>query len=113
MNPRHAAALALVGWYLMVPPSVATLPDSSRVSIQSMGKEWRILTRTDNAEECAHLLQFALTHIPSRWAKLVQLCIVAACAFGKMIRASKEFQKRGDRVQLAIMKPRHVAALVA
>ncbi len=20
MNPRHAAALALVGWYLMVPP---------------------------------------------------------------------------------------------
>ena len=62
MKFRHAAAL--VGWYLMVPPSVATSPDSSRVSIQSISKEWRILTRTDNAEECAHLLQFALTHKP-------------------------------------------------
>jgi hypothetical protein len=27
MNPRHVAALALVGWYLMLPPSKAPKPD--------------------------------------------------------------------------------------
>jgi len=27
MNPRHAAALALVGWYLMVPPSADVAAD--------------------------------------------------------------------------------------
>jgi len=26
MNPRHAAALALVGWYLMVPPLMTPCP---------------------------------------------------------------------------------------
>jgi len=29
MNPRHAAALALVGWYLMVPPIVGDHADKS------------------------------------------------------------------------------------
>ena len=27
MKPRHAAALALVGWYLMMPPSKTPKPD--------------------------------------------------------------------------------------
>jgi len=27
MNPRHAAVLALVGWYLMVPPVGDTLSE--------------------------------------------------------------------------------------
>jgi hypothetical protein len=26
-KPRHAAALALVGWYLMVPPMVYPVPE--------------------------------------------------------------------------------------
>src|SRR5208337_3162831 len=29
MNPRHAAALALVGWYLMLPPFIRVGPDPS------------------------------------------------------------------------------------
>jgi hypothetical protein len=37
MKPRHVAALALVGWYLMVPPLVP---------------QWTILDSFDSAEEC-------------------------------------------------------------
>jgi hypothetical protein len=43
MNPRHAAALALVGWYLMVPPAgdnTATL------------KYWLQEGSFDTAKEC-------------------------------------------------------------
>ncbi len=42
MNPRHAAALALVGWYLMVPPN-----GGGPVS----GK-WIINSSYDSAKEC-------------------------------------------------------------
>ena len=62
MKPRHAAALALVSWYLMVPPQVYTEPISLRVSIPPFGREWRVLSQTDNADDCAYLLAFGLTH---------------------------------------------------
>jgi hypothetical protein len=49
MNPRHAAALALVGWYLMVPPlKCIDKSDNDLGSLQSIcgnGKKARGLLR--------------------------------------------------------------------
>jgi len=48
MKPRHAAALALVGWYLMIPPIGAhrTIHDDAPIS------SWRIESSYDKAAEC-------------------------------------------------------------
>jgi hypothetical protein len=47
MRPRHAAALALVGWYLMIPPSVSGGFDSAA----PLGK-WFVYSSYDSAHEC-------------------------------------------------------------
>lgn len=39
MNLRHAAALALVGWYLMVPPAI---PNSHEVNKSAPVSQWTI-----------------------------------------------------------------------
>jgi hypothetical protein len=48
MNPRHAAALAIVGWYLMVPPHpfVAPPPPLSR---------WSVYHVYDSADKCRYV----------------------------------------------------------
>ncbi len=45
MKPRHAAALTLVGWYLMLPPATGQ-KTSTPIS------EWRITASYDSAAEC-------------------------------------------------------------
>lgn len=47
MNPRHAAALALVGWYLMMPPHTET-----KVLFNAPLKDWVSQGAFDSAEEC-------------------------------------------------------------
>ncbi len=50
MNPRHAAALALVGWYLMVPPtSGTTLPIG----------QWDHVGSFDKIDDCEDMRNFA------------------------------------------------------
>jgi hypothetical protein len=49
MRLRHAAALALTGWYLMVPPFGA---DGQPQPITPLG-QWEILESTDSAADCA------------------------------------------------------------
>jgi hypothetical protein len=39
MNLRHAAALALVGWYLMVPPAI---PGTGEVNLSASLRQWTI-----------------------------------------------------------------------
>jgi hypothetical protein len=53
MNPRHAAALALVGWYLMSPP---LSPDGKRVVGYAPLSEWQIGESFDSAAECEQAL---------------------------------------------------------
>jgi hypothetical protein len=48
MKIRHAAALALVGWYLVTPPS--TLPPD--VSYKAPLRKWRIVRSFDTADDC-------------------------------------------------------------
>ncbi len=47
MNLRHIAALALVGWYLMVPPIV-----DGRAVISAPVSKWVVNTPFDSASEC-------------------------------------------------------------
>lgn len=49
MKPRHAAALALVGWYLMTPP----LYKDGELDEKAPLKEWTIINSFDTATECS------------------------------------------------------------
>jgi hypothetical protein len=52
MNLRHAAALALVGWYLMVPPRAS---DHRTFIFDAPLREWStIMGSYDSAKECAN-----------------------------------------------------------
>jgi hypothetical protein len=46
MKPRHAAALVLMGWYLMVPPSSGSHPQTAPLS------GWLVIRGYDSAGEC-------------------------------------------------------------
>jgi hypothetical protein len=48
MKPRHAAALALVGWYLMIPPIT---PDGTVHSDARLAR-WRIDGNFDSSASC-------------------------------------------------------------
>ena len=50
MNLRHAAALALVGWYLMVPPLDRQSPDEFNADAP-LG-HWQTIGSYDTASEC-------------------------------------------------------------
>ena len=48
MKPRHAAALALVGWYLMMPPMTCR----PSIQINTPLSHWEISSSYDTADEC-------------------------------------------------------------
>ena len=56
MKPRHAVALALVGWYLMLPPWVAQNQFDSHAPFS----KWEISGRFDTAEHCRIMRQAAV-----------------------------------------------------
>jgi hypothetical protein len=47
MRLRHAAALALVGWYLMVPPF-----QRGGVNLDAPLRSWRLFGSYDTAKDC-------------------------------------------------------------
>ncbi len=49
MNPRHAAALALVGWYLMMPPQPPSNGMSDPATPLSV---WHVIRSFDDAPDC-------------------------------------------------------------
>ena len=50
MKSRHAAALALAGWYLMVPPPL--LHGNPPVDLDAPLSEWRLFSMHKSAAEC-------------------------------------------------------------
>jgi len=48
MNPRHAAALALVGWYLMSPPMLSNGAENHSATL----RKWDIIGSFDSAQQC-------------------------------------------------------------
>jgi hypothetical protein len=58
MNPRHAAALALVSWYTMAPP----IGRGSLVELNSPLSAWDRLGTFDTERECQEMLATMKTH---------------------------------------------------
>ena len=52
MNLRHAAALALVGWYLMVPPQAKERELHYMLDTSVALSKWYIFGSYDSAEQC-------------------------------------------------------------
>jgi hypothetical protein len=48
MNPRHAAALALVGWYLLLPPTT----DRGKPLLDAPLSKWEMDRSNDTSKEC-------------------------------------------------------------
>ena len=48
MKPHHAAALALVGWYLMLPP----VTSDGRIQKDAPLSRWYIFSNFETKEEC-------------------------------------------------------------
>ena len=48
MTPHHAAALALVGWYLMIPP----VRDGTQPDTQAPVSAWTVFRKFDSAAAC-------------------------------------------------------------
>jgi hypothetical protein len=55
MNPRHPAALALVGWYLLAPPLY-----KGEVDEKAPLKEWTVLRSFGTVTECSQWLSVLL-----------------------------------------------------
>ena len=64
MNLRHAAALALVGWYLMAPPATCPLLDG--VMCKEPLSQWSIVEGFDAAQSCNN----SLTSLQNFWGRL-------------------------------------------
>jgi hypothetical protein len=86
VKPRHAAALALVGWYLMLPTPYGST-DLKHVPKLPLSK-WMIEMAFDDATTC----ETALTHAQHQYRKEAEGKPLVEEAEGKPLE-SKEFKK--------------------
>jgi hypothetical protein len=75
MNPRHAAALALVGWYLMFPPTSRDYPTGN---VDAPLTQWlKRPTTYRNKDECEHVLDRDIRRTNSKnrqvWVNIYKL----------------------------------------
>ena len=49
MNPRHAAPLALIGWYLMMPPPYGSKTNPRTAPLRG----WTVFGHYNSAQECS------------------------------------------------------------
>ena len=82
MKRRHAAALALVGWALMLPPTngfdIDTQPASDLLSIPVW--KWERLARFDREEQCDSAIDKMINHPDNRhpfWLAQLARCVPA------------------------------------
>jgi hypothetical protein len=54
MNLRHAAVLAVAGWYLIAPPPING--DLNRLATDAPIRDWQVIHAFDSAGECANNL---------------------------------------------------------
>ena len=57
MKARHAAALALAGWYLMMPPL-----GNGKVYVNAPLSMWQIVVSLETLEECKSVIRNYKTH---------------------------------------------------
>jgi hypothetical protein len=76
VKPRHAAALALVGWYLMMPPPKL----NGEADLQWSLSEWASLQSFDTATECERAKkELQLKHSRPSSAHKVSVYEMATC----------------------------------
>jgi hypothetical protein len=56
MNFRHATALALVGWYLIVPPMTYNTKAGLWVNFKAQPTDWTIIEKYKSKEDCMKAL---------------------------------------------------------
>ena len=61
MNPRHAPALALVGWYLMMPPQT-----NGKIDSNAPLSQWTVEESYDSAAPCREMLTNLRTDATSK-----------------------------------------------
>jgi hypothetical protein len=68
MNSRHAAALALVGWYLMIPPVFSPMGKHHRSfnDLRAPLNKWDIWSRFDSPTSCEKEKEHLRTEAPVR-----------------------------------------------
>jgi|SRR5208337_782905 len=71
MNLRHAAALALVGWYLMVPPVVQPSGGEEMADPSAPLSKWVNRGTFDSARKCDEALQRFQFDIQSNYQSAV------------------------------------------
>jgi len=74
MRPRHAAALAFVGWYLMMPPLAVTQKQWERF-INMPLSNWDIAQSFDTAKECEAERKTRRDEVPRIPGKIVPLVL--------------------------------------
>jgi hypothetical protein len=60
MNPRHAAELALMAWYLILPP---TLGRSLALTYEPLS-EWRVIDKFNSKTECEQIRSKLIDRLP-------------------------------------------------
>jgi hypothetical protein len=71
MKLRHAAALALVGWYLMMPPAKPSqLTGTTEVDSAASLANWSVEQSFDSAGACERTRDYALKQAMAREAKV-------------------------------------------
>jgi hypothetical protein len=59
MKPRHAAALALVGWYLIAPPIRNGGPDYNYLDEHAAYPDWKLICVLNTEASCERLREYA------------------------------------------------------
>jgi len=62
MKPLHAAALTLIGWYLVVPPV-----EQGQVKNDAPLSRWNIYAPTETLSDCQHSLILETKHRERDW----------------------------------------------
>jgi hypothetical protein len=89
MNLRHAAALALVGWYLMMPP----VNSDNTVDLDAPLSKWIVGASFDAANQCETVR--AMTTTPVQWKADIR----AAKKAGRLPLTRAEYDKRVEAAQ--------------
>jgi hypothetical protein len=83
MNPRHAAALALIGWYLMMPPTQEMLDSSCsnhRSILDSLIATITMESENDWLKRCEREATMLVSDVPfSRWLQGGEFETLAEC----------------------------------
>jgi hypothetical protein len=56
LKPRHAAALVLVGWYMITPPISYDTKATPWINFKAPLTEWTIIEKYQSKEDCVHAL---------------------------------------------------------